>query len=129
MKRLLPLLLLSFAAQAQNPKFDAKKFKEDASYRDALLNYLSQKNQRENASIGGATVGSPVLINPKPGVHRLPQDNMPCIVPDTKNIAAMPNAWKGAVKVPYRSNPPQIPNPALPIIIQTDKLKNNPDTK
>ena len=54
------------------------------------------------------------LVNPKkPGVYRL-KGGMPCIVPDTKDIAAIPNAWKGAVKAPYKSNPPVIPNPSLP---------------
>ena len=46
------------------------------------------------------------LQNPKPGVHRLPQDGMPCIVPDTKDIAAIPNAAP-RVEVPFRS---RIPN-------------------
>jgi hypothetical protein len=36
---------------------------------------------------------------------------MPCIVPDTKDIAAMPNAWRGLVLRRYNG---AIPNPALP---------------
>jgi hypothetical protein len=35
---------------------------------------------------------APKSFNREPGVHALPQDGMPCIVPDTKRIAAMPNA-------------------------------------
>ena len=44
-----------------------------------------------------------------PGVYYLPQDNMPCLVPDTKDIAAIPNAWPH-VQVPFKS---AIPNPGL----------------
>lgn len=50
--------------------------------------------------------------NKKPGVYRLQQDGMPCIVPDTKDIAAMPNAFKGEIKVPFVAKPPHIPNAA-----------------
>jgi hypothetical protein len=54
------------------------------------------------------------LVNQKkPGVYHL-KDGMPCIVPDTKNIAAIPNAWKGSIKTPYQSNEPAMPNPSLP---------------
>lgn len=44
----------------------------------------------------------------KPGVYSLPQDGMPCIVPDTNDIAAMPNAAK-AIAVPPAN---RIPNAA-----------------
>jgi hypothetical protein len=43
----------------------------------------------------------------------LPQDQMPCVIPDTKGIAAIPNAW-GRVTVPFRPLYQPIPNPALP---------------
>lgn len=52
------------------------------------------------------------LRNKKPGIYRLPQDNMPCIVPDTSKTIRIPNAWKSRVQVPYVSKPPRIPNPA-----------------
>jgi hypothetical protein len=61
-----------------------------------------------------------VLKHNKPGVYALPQDNMPCIVPDTKDIAAIPNAWLRP-SVPFRS---AIPNPGLkekPLVPQMDK--------
>jgi len=44
-----------------------------------------------------------------PGVYFLPQDNMPCLVPDTKDIAMIPNGWP-SVQVPFKS---AIPNPGL----------------
>lgn len=48
----------------------------------------------------------------KPGVYRLPQDGMPCIVPDTKEVAAIPNGFKGKASIPFTGNPPRIPNPS-----------------
>ena len=51
-----------------------------------------------------------LLKNKRPGVYRLPQDNMPCIVPDSTKTVRMPNAWRGAKRVPYQSNRPRIPN-------------------
>jgi hypothetical protein len=46
---------------------------------------------------------------PLPGVYNLPQDNMPCIVPDTKEIAAIPNVLTNK-EIPFIS---KIPNPYL----------------
>lgn len=59
----------------------------------------------------------------KPGVYRLPQDNMPCIVPDTKDIAVMPNAFKGTVNVPFIAVPPRIPNAVVPKAFPNDTQK------
>jgi len=67
------------------------------------------------------------LINPVPNnqatyshtlpngnaVYILPQDNMPCVIPDPNGLAKMPNVWNG-VTVPYRPQYHPIPNPALP---------------
>ena len=41
-------------------------------------------------------------------IKYLKQDNMPCVVPDTKDIAAIPNAAR-TITVPF---PTTIPNPA-----------------
>ena len=43
----------------------------------------------------------------KPGIYSLPQDRMPCIVPDTGSIVAIPNAFP-TVSVPF--NTTTIPN-------------------
>lgn len=43
----------------------------------------------------------------------LPQDNMPCIVPETNVAAKIPNAW-GSVTKPYIAPVNPIPNPSLP---------------
>ncbi|QEC56796.1 hypothetical protein [Flavisolibacter ginsenosidimutans] len=47
----------------------------------------------------------------KAGVYRLRQDNMPCLVPNTKDLVMMPNGFKGEIKVPFVPAKPQIPNP------------------
>ena len=103
--------IFSFFAQAQNsgapgtPKQPEvlKKFK--GTNGDELRKQFEAyfKHQFQN-----------VLLGSKQGrIAILPQDHMPCLVPDTSAIAPMPNAWK-AVSIPYRSQHHPIPNPALP---------------
>lgn len=48
------------------------------------------------------------LLPEQPGVYALPQDGMPCIVPDTNGIAAMPNA--APRMYPYRKDMPTRPH-------------------
>lgn len=43
------------------------------------------------------------------GLYDLPQDHMPCVVPDTEDIAIMPNAWLQSDQLLI----PAIPNPGL----------------
>ena len=62
-----------------------------------------------------------LLANKQGSVVILPQDNMPCIVPDTNGIAKMPNAWSGT-NLPYIPQYHPIPNPALP---KTQSFKYN----
>jgi hypothetical protein len=40
----------------------------------------------------------------RPGLYALPQDSMPCIVPDTERLAVMPNA--APMTYPYRKDMP-----------------------
>ena len=44
----------------------------------------------------------------KPGVYALPQDSMPCVVPDTEGLAVMPNA--APMVYPYRKGMPTQPH-------------------
>jgi hypothetical protein len=67
-----------------------------------LQDYLQRKKFQNN-----------LLANKQGNVILLPQDNMPCIVPDTSGIAKMPNSW-GTTAVPYVPQFHPIPNPALP---------------
>ncbi len=57
-----------------------------------------------------ATRNSPTVYGKKPGVYHLPQDNMPCIVPDTTKLVNIPNVWKGSVTKPYKNSPPTVPD-------------------
>ncbi len=54
-----------------------------------------------------------LLANRQGNIAFLPQDHMPCVVPDSTSVAIMPNAWSGA-KVPFQPNFHPVPNPALP---------------
>lgn len=69
------------------------------------------------------------LANKQGNIIYLPQDHMPCLIPNTNGIAAMPNAWGGS-SVPYRPQYHPIPNPALPEVqsFQYDALDNNLST-
>jgi hypothetical protein len=113
------LLLFSFCifsicAFAQVPKNNTprvfqlpdtlKKFKGDNTegFQKLLHDYI-QKKQTQNNLLAGKQ-GNIVI---------LPQDHMPCVVPDTNGLVKMPNAWSG-VSVPYKSPYHPIPNPALP---------------
>ena len=113
MKRLLPLLLscfLLFESFAQDE--DVQRFSEQA------FNYKTSIDKtREAAAFNDSNIvrQNPGLLNgKKPGVYWLPQDNMPCVVPDSTKTVRIPNAWKGPKRIPYKSNPPRIPNPTKP---------------
>jgi hypothetical protein len=81
-----------------------KKFKGNNNelLQQQLQDYL-QRNKQQNQ----------LLANKKGNVALLPQDHMPCIIPDTNAIVSMPNAW-GGITNPYGSPYNSIPNPALP---------------
>lgn len=113
MKPLLPLLLCSFAftaVHAQNPPPKMTEAKPGALFQFKDGQYFFKP-------LNDTTVvfNNPGLAKkPKAGIYRLPQDGMPCIVPDTKDIVAMPNAFKGMVKTPFMAAPPRIPNAVTP---------------
>jgi hypothetical protein len=81
-----------------------KKFKgnNNNELRKRMQDYLQRKKPQEN-----------LLANKYGNVVILPQDNMPCIVPDTNGLVKIPNAWNG-VTIPYQPQYHPIPNPALP---------------
>ena len=79
-----------------------KKFKGNENAFQELKDYL-QKKKLQNNSV--ATEQGRIII--------LPQDHMPCIVPDATVVAKIPNAW-GNIVVPYISPYYPIPNPGLP---------------
>ena len=130
MKRLLPLLsacLASFAACAQNNS-DLQKFSTKIEALPGLQRYSTTVARKDTAK----ELVNPKLFlsNPKPGVHRLPLDNMPCIVPEPLASVTMPNAWKGRIEVPFRSKEQRMPNPAKPLIMSPSRpLLKIPDVK
>lgn len=126
------LLLLLFAcnafiaAQAQNNPTSLQKLKQK----------IAELKERQGFSVNTVRVDTVkqfsdlALLSAKPGVYRLPQDNMPCLVPNTEAIAAIPNAWKGEIKTPYTPISPHMPNPAKPLIVSPSRpLIASPDTK
>ncbi|HEY1022352.1 MAG TPA: hypothetical protein VGE06_08555 [Flavisolibacter sp.] len=114
MKRLLSLICCcaaSAVAEAQLLSAEVEKYQQDATYRNSVIQKLKAlKKQSDTGIVKSPTLPS-YLVNPKPGIHRLPQDNMPCIVPDMNATVAIPNTWKGEKKIPFRGAQPQIPNP------------------
>jgi hypothetical protein len=102
-----PLCVFSIAAFAQINEIPERNLTDSFKQNDVndnlrkqLQNYLQQKQfQNDHLSQEGKIIS-------------LPQDNMPCIIAGTKNIAPIPNAWSG-VTVPYRPQHHPIPNPAL----------------
>lgn len=110
---LLALCFVSFSAIAQIPNnknlsvrpFDTleifKGNNNDLDFGKPFPGYL-QKKQQQN-----------LLAYKQRNVIVLQQDHMPCIVPNTNDIAKIPNAWP-QVTVPYSPQYHPIPNPALP---------------
>jgi len=109
--KLLSLLLsglcISFVSVAQDQPKGFPKFKN---------NFGPERPLRVIVPKDSALLNIYPYANKKPGVYRLPKDGMPCIVPDTKDIAAIPNGWKGTLRVPYKGKKPVIPNPSKPDI-------------
>jgi hypothetical protein len=116
MKPLLLLVLLgtTTAASAQNRKLDSLQ----RALRDRLIDkYQHMPNAWGNPNsrvfrLKGHTDSTGAVpfarVKPQvPGVYNLPQDGMPCVVPDTEGIAPIPNA-SPKVTVPFEST---MPNP------------------
>jgi hypothetical protein len=87
MKIIFILLTSSVAATAQAQEFQPEL--------DKIINKQEIRKMMNRESSG--LVSKPNILfnnNTSNRVQVLPQDFMPCIVPDTKEIAAMPNAWQ-----------------------------------
>jgi hypothetical protein len=114
-----PLLLLvlrcfvSIAVQAQNESTGRKKLKADAYNLPLSENELPVFPNKKH-SLANVAHGQLLLKGAKPGVYRLPQNGMPYTIPDAKDIAAIPSAFKGRSGVPFIGNRPRIPNAIQP---------------
>jgi hypothetical protein len=132
MKRLLSLFCCcaaSAVAEAQLLSGEVEKYQQDVTYRNSVIQKLAALKKQGDTSIVKPPTRPYYLVNPRPGIHRLPQDNMPCIVPDMNATVAIPNTWKGEKRLPFRGAPPQVPNPAKPFRLSPSRpLLTYPDT-
>ena len=108
---LLPVFLISFKSNAQDKKDKWQKPGKEWNFQRPLR-IITPKDS-------SLLTVNPYL-NKKPGIYRL-KDGMPCVVPDTKDVAVIPNAWKGPLRGTYKGKKPTIPNPLQP--------DTQPDTK
>ena len=105
---ILLILLSGFITKAQVPDFPGMK---DFQFTDSIV-------FESNAFHNGI---------PAPGIYRLSPDHMPCLVPDTRSIAPIPNFRTGnsmALK-----NAPGILSPSRTITIQFTAFPLNFYTK
>ena len=112
MKRLLPLFsgfLFSAMLQAQPVETDEKKFKREEVHGNAFADFFVEKNSTDTTDL---VPPKAYLVHPKPGIHRLPQDNMPCIVPNLTLTVPIKNLWAEKIELPFRGKPPRLPNPS-----------------
>lgn len=119
MKSFLLLLVLAgsgLAASAQQKNMDSLR----QAFRDRFASklrslpggaYRSTPYSRPEWYGRDSVTGQPLTLLPpqRAGAYNLPIDGMPCVVPDTNGIAAMPNAF-GQPQLPYRPAR-NIPNP------------------
>ena len=89
---LLGVCAASFTASAQvTDKETLKKRVEEFNkkYKDGGMPNVPLFKPKFQTQLASA---SPSLVPRKAGVHRLPQDGMPCMVPDVTEVAVIPNA-------------------------------------
>ena len=118
---LIVLLIVGFSASSQTFEVDVPKIMKQPDALNLFKNNMFPQKIHKDSLIEnfGVNIVGNMLSS---GVYYLPQDNMPCLVPDTKNIAAIPNAWSN-VQVPFKSmipnmglqNKPLIPQPKSPV--------------
>ncbi len=89
-KTILLILFCGFSTLSISQVFepDLKKLADKA----ATQNFQKQNKPQVLKVFPKQPIVTSTAIKPKPGVYVLPLDNMPCLVPDTKQIAAIPNA-------------------------------------
>lgn len=106
MRKLLVTILIAFSffAKAQQPR----SYKWEAIDLFSGKPVVSSQPQIGKDSLIKLLNGYTIAKGSPAGVYQLPIDNMPCVVPDTKTITAMPNAWKGGITIPFST---RIPNP------------------
>jgi hypothetical protein len=103
------LLLFAFAfygttafAQINNDEVLQKKLEE---LKNKMNNKLRSQPHSFNIPLENFSIKGNEFSFGQPGVYALALDGMPCIVPDTKDIVSIPNAFK-TPSVPFRSDIP-----------------------
>lgn len=81
-----------------------QKYQQGQYKNDSLPDQFNQYFRRYKFDV--------TLSSIKNSIISLPQDNMPCVVPDSARCANIPNAWSN-LRVPFRSPYHPIPNPGL----------------
>lgn len=106
------LCVFSVCAFAQVPK---KVNPYSFQLPDTLKIFKGNKNTLQQPQEGwqGRITQNNLLANRKGNIALLPQDNMPCIVPDTSTVGKIPNAWSSVTSI-YVAPVSPIPNPGLP---------------
>jgi hypothetical protein len=102
-------LVFAVASLLAGPALHAQEFQPDLQkiIDNSRLSRLKQDTLGQIPNAFGYHLPSlePKVVKPAPGIYSLPQDGMPCIVPDTQNIAAMPNATRREVTPPANRIP------------------------
>jgi hypothetical protein len=107
-------LATTASAQAYDPELK-KKF--DAFLQKNRVSKITIKDFKGSAGIPPIAdtsifipwQGNSKPVLPKPGVYALPQDGMPCVVPYTADIAAIPNAMPQKKVEPFGKIPNATP--------------------
>ena len=89
---LLAVCAASFSASAQMIDKETLKKRVESfnnKYKDGGMPNVPLFKPKFQTNLASA---SPTLVPRRSGAHPLPQDGMPCMVPDVTEIAAMPNA-------------------------------------
>ena len=90
----------SFSVAAQVDQEEVLKNKMEELYRGGLDGEKLRRFSTPQMPGGVYQQNLDVIGSRKPGIYSLPQDRMPCIVPDTGNIVLIPNAFPN-VSVPF----------------------------
>ena len=127
------LFSLCFAAASLSSAAQSDDVHLRQQFRDAINKRLAeervQNTFRKAPDTSGLRPTHPLATRKAPGVYALPQDNMPCVVPDTKDVAAIPNAAHQVY--PYREDmPKKSPKPGeIPNATPFKLPKAKPDAK
>ncbi len=109
MKGLLLLFVFTTNFMAANAQESKAKLEKN---RKAIIEKEKEKRKlalKIDTTITMPWKGGSNLNYKKPGVYALPQDGMPCIVPYTDDIVAIPNAMPQKKAVPFGKIPNATP--------------------